>query len=392
MNGVEDKYRFRLLPNIGRVAAADWDALAGAGNPFASHAFLSALEEGGTVGEGTGWQVLHLAMEDAGGRLVGAVPLYGKSHSWGEYIFDQSWARAFEQAGGSYYPKLLGAVPFSPVPGPRLLTAVPDGRRALLQAMTQLVDDNGLSSAHLNFIAAEDRAAAADGRWLLREGLQFHWHNEGYADFDGFLAALSSRKRKAIRKERAAVAASGLTVETLVGDAITPAHWDGFYRCYLATVEGKWGGAYLTRDFFAALQERLGQRVLLVLARSEGKIVAGAFNLIGSDTLYGRNWGSLVDVPFLHFEICYYRALDWAIAHGLARVEAGAQGEHKLQRGYLPAATYSAHWIPDPGFRAAIARFLADERRSMAEERAALTALGPFRITENACPDAVADR
>lgn len=382
----EGKMRYRLAHSIHDIAPAAWDRLAGSANPFLSHAFLAALEDGGTVGGDTGWQVLHLLAEaEDTGTLLAAMPLYGKAHSWGEYIFDQAWARAYEQAGGSYYPKLVCAVPFSPVPGPRLLLAPdapPGARRGLLHALMQVVEDNGLSSAALNFVEDADADAAQAEGWLLREGLQFHWHNAGFADFDAFLDSLASRKRKAIRKERAAVAASGLQIDSLVGDEITAADWDGFYRCYRATVDGKWGGAYLTRGFFERLQEGLGARVLLAVARQEGRIVAGAFNLIGDDTLYGRNWGSRIDIPFLHFELCYYRALDFAIARGLARVEAGAQGEHKLQRGYLPAMTRSMHWLPDPGFRAAVARFLQQERAVIAEERAELAAAGPYRQRE----------
>jgi hypothetical protein len=373
-----------LHPSIAELGAAEWDACAGSANPFVSHAFLSAVEESGSAGPRTGWMPLHAALRDGTGRLLACTPMYVKAHSWGEYVFDQGWADAYERAGGRYYPKLQVAVPFSPVPGPRLLVRpdVPDAaalRSALAGAIARVCEKRGFSSAHVTFCTeAEWHALKAEG-WLGRMNLQFHWRNEGYRTFDDFLAALSSRKRKQIRKERAR-AAEGLCLRTLRGAEITPAHWDAFFRFYRATVDRKWGQAYLTRRFFPLLGERLGEKVVLMWAEQEGRPVAGALNLLGADTLYGRNWGALIDQPFLHFELCYYRAVEFAIAHGLARVEAGAQGAHKVSRGYLPVPTFSAHWIVDPGLRRAVAEFLGREVPAVERKIAAIAAeASPFR-------------
>jgi len=371
-----------LHPSIHEIAGAAWDACAGtAENPFISHAFLSALEDSRSVGPRTGWQPRHAALRDGAGDLLAVVPMYVKSHSYGEYVFDHAWAHAFERAGGRYYPKLQVAVPFSPVPGPRLLVRAGSGvdAAALAAALVAACREDGLSSVHVTFCAeAEWRALGAAG-WLQRQGVQFHWHNAGYRSFEDFLAALASRKRKTIRRERREALGAGLTFATLAGSEIAERHWDAFYRFYLATIERKWGGAYLTRRFFSLLAERLGDKVVLMLALHQGRPVAGALNLRGASALYGRNWGVLGDWPFLHFELCYYQAIDFAIAHGLARVEAGAQGEHKLARGYLPAPTYSAHWIAHPGLRRAIGDFLEAERLAVAAEARALGALSPFR-------------
>ncbi len=359
----------KVLGGIGDVPPAEWDVCAGTANPFLSHAFLSALEDSGAVAAEAGWLPRHLAVEDADGRLVGAMPLYLKGHSYGEYVFDWAWADAYERAGGRYFPKLLSAVPFTPVPGPRMLVR-PDADRARVEevlagGLVGLMERLGVSSVHANF--------------LQRTGLQYHWSNDGYADFDAFLAALSSRKRKAIRKERREVAETGLTIRRLTGSAIEDRHWDAFFRFYVDTSDRKWGSPYLNRRFFDLLGERLSERILLVVAERDGTPVAGALNLIGDDTLYGRNWGCVEDHPFLHFEACYYQAIEFAIERGLAKVEAGAQGPHKLQRGYLPVETYSAHLIADPRLRDAIADFLRRERRQVTRERELMAADSPFR-------------
>ena len=368
----------RVGDGVAGFDAAAWDACAGAANPFVSHAFLSALEDSGSVGRGTGWQPLPIALDAADGSLDGVAPAYAKSHSQGEYVFDHSWAEAWENAGGRYYPKLLIAAPFSPVPGPRLLARDADAARALISGAEALVDRHGMSGAHANFVADDQLALFRDAGWLIREGTQFHWANRGYADFDAFLDDLASRKRKAIRKERAR-AVEGLTVVHLSGSDLTEAHWDAFWDFYQDTGSRKWGQPYLTRAFFSLLGERMGDRVLLMFALRDGVPVAGALNLIGGDTLYGRYWGCREDVPFLHFELCYYQAIEAAIARGLSRVEAGAQGEHKLARGYVPVPTWSAHYIPNPGFRAAIADFVARERRAVEANMAFLAEMGPFR-------------
>ena len=373
----------RVLGGIGEAAAADWDACAGGDNPFVSHAFLSALEESGSAAPETGWGPRHLIVEDASGAIVGCAPAYLKSHSYGEYVFDHAWADAFERAGGSYYPKLQVAVPFTPVTGPRLMVRAGSDRetvrRTLIAGCVALARSAGVSSLHVTFpTEAEWRALGAAG-FLLRTDRQFHWSNEDYRSFDDFLAQLASRKRKAVRRERRAALDAGLTIETLTGAAITPAHWDAFHRCYVATGERKWGHPYLTRAFFEMLGEAMADRVVLVLAANEGRTIAGALNLVGGDTLYGRNWGALERHPFLHFELCYYRAIDYAIEQGLSRVEAGAQGPHKIARGYLPKITYSAHWIGHEGLRDAIAEYLDHERPAIDAEVEALADHAPFR-------------
>jgi hypothetical protein len=368
----------RLSDSVAAIPAADWDACAGAGNPFVGHAFLAALEASGSVGGRSGWQPLPLVVEDACGRAVAVTPAYGKSHSQGEYVFDHGWADAWGRAGGTYYPKLQIASPFSPVPGPRLLLRDPAAAPALLSAIESVVDGNDLSSAHATFVDADQLPLFERAGWLLREGTQFHWHNRGYGSFDDFLATLASRKRKAVRKERAA-AVEGLTIRHLSGSAIEPRHWDAFWTFYQDTGARKWGRPYLTRPFFPMLGEALGDRVLMILAERDARPIAGALNLVGADALYGRYWGCTQEVPFLHFELCYYQAIDAAIALGLSRVEAGAQGEHKLARGYEPVSTWSAHYIPDPGFRRAIADFLVRERQGVSAEQAYLAELTPFR-------------
>ncbi|MFC7536316.1 GNAT family N-acetyltransferase [Sphingomonas sp. GCM10030256] len=364
----------RLAPGIASIPAAKWDALVGTADPFVSHAFLQALEESGSVGERTGWSPLPILIEEAG-RTVAAAPVYLKSHSQGEYVFDHGWADAWQRAGGDYYPKLQIAVPFTPVPGRRLLGDRPE---ALLAAAEAVVEQNQLSSAHATFIADREQALFEARGWLIREGLQYHWLNRGYRSFDDFLGALSSRKRKAIRRERAA-ARDGLEFQALTGADIGAEHWDAMWRFYQDTGSRKWGRPYLTRRFFDLLGEQLGDRVLLLLALRGGTPIAGALNLIGSDTLYGRYWGAAEEVRFLHFELSYYQAIKWAIDHRLTSVQAGAQGEHKLARGYEPVITRSAHFIPDAGFRNAVARFLEEERTVIAFELEAMRAELPYR-------------
>jgi predicted N-acyltransferase len=369
----------RLHPSIAEIAAPDWDACAGDDNPFVSHAFLLALEESGSASARTGWLPQHAALRDPGGRLVAVAPAYAKSHSYGEYVFDHAWANAFERAGGNYYPKLQVASPFSPVPGPRLLVRDGIPQAALAGALAQATEELNFSSCHVTFCTEPEWQALGEAGWLQRLGTQFHWHNEGYADFEGFLGALASRKRKSIRRERRDAQSAGLVFRALRGTEITGRHWRAFHRFYRNTVDRKWGSAYLTARFWPLLSERLGDRVVLMVAEKDGEPVAGALNLMGRDTLYGRNWGTLVEAPFLHFELCYYQAIDFAIAHGLSRVEAGAQGEHKIQRGYLPSPTYSAHYIVHGGLRRAIREFLEQERPAMEESMAELATLSPFR-------------
>jgi predicted N-acyltransferase len=368
----------RIASGVAQFDAADWDRCAGTANPFTMHAFLSALEQSGSATGQAGWQPVPIAIDGEDGRPKAVMPAYVKSHSQGEYVFDHNWAAAYEQAGGVYYPKLQIAVPFTPVPGRRLLTDDPELAIALIGAAETIVRQNALSSAHATFVTEAEAALFERAGWLIRVDSQFHWHNDGYQSFDDFLAALSSRKRKTLRKERAA-SLEGLSVEHVSGDAITEAHWDAFWAFYQDTGSRKWGHPYLTRDFFSLLGERMADRILLVFALRDGQPIAGALNLIGEDTLYGRYWGTLVDLPHLHFEICYYQAIDAAIARGLKRVEAGAQGSHKLNRGYRPVPTWSAHFIADPALRRAVAKYLASERPAVLREIEALDEMSPFR-------------
>ncbi|WP_022672981.1 GNAT family N-acetyltransferase [Novosphingopyxis baekryungensis] len=374
----EDRIMAQIAKGVADLPAGQWDACNPSGNPFTGHAFLSAMEQSGSVGPGSGWSPASIVIKDAGGALAAALPAYLKSHSQGEYVFDQSWAHAFESAGGRYYPKLQIAAPFSPVPGPRLLLRDDALAAPLLQAAETLVLQNGLSSAHASFVAPDQIALFEEAGWLIRTDSQFHWKNRDYADFDGFLAALSSRKRKNIRKERAA-AQGAVRIERFTGDAIRAEHWDAFWLFYQDTGARKWGTPYLTRQAFDLLGQRLGDRIVLVLAFDGDQPIAGALNLLGPDTIYGRYWGALMDVPFLHFELCYYQAIDIAIERGLATVEAGAQGQHKLARGYEPTPTYSAHFIADEGFRDAVDDFLLRERQAVAQEIEFLNDMGPFR-------------
>ncbi len=368
----------RLERSVSAIDAAEWDALIPDGNPFVSHAFLNLLEESGSVGESTGWSPAPIVIRDENERLVAALPGYLKGHSQGEYVFDHNWAHAYENAGGRYYPKLQISAPFTPANGPRLLVADPKWAQPLLIAAQNLVQQNGLSSAHATFIAPGQRQWFEDAGWLMRSDTQFHWHDNGYGDFDGFLASLASRKRKAIRKERRA-AQEGVEIVHLTGDEITEAHWDAFWEFYQDTGMRKYGMPYLTRAAFTLMGARMADRILLMLALQNGEPIAGALNFIGPDTLYGRYWGCTVQKPFLHFELCYYQAIDAALARGLKTVEAGAQGGHKLARGYAPEITWSAHYIADPGFRSAVSDFLNRERDAVAQDKEFLSEILPFK-------------
>ena len=359
------------------MRAEAWDALSH-GNPFTTHRFLKALEDSGSVGEGTGWEPRHM-LAHLGGKLVGAMPLYLKSHSQGEYIFDFNWADAYMRAGGEYYPKLQSAVPFTPATGPRLLAKDAATKRALLHGAVQLARENKLSSFHMTFCTEAEFRLGGEMGLMQRLNQQFHWENRGYACFDDFLGALSSRKRKNIRKERAAAQGFGGEILALTGEEIRPEHWEAFWLFYQDTGARKWGTPYLTRAFFDEAQAHLRDDILLVLAAREGRFVAGALNFIGADTLFGRYWGSIEHHPNLHFELCYYQAIEAAIRLGLKRVEAGAQGEHKLARGYLPTPVYALHWIRDKGFAGAVQRFLDAEAEAVREDMDELAEVGPFK-------------
>ena len=369
----------RTVTGIEAVAAADWDRLVSVDQPFLSHAFLSAFEASRSACEQTGWQPFHLLVEEKG-RLVAAAPLYVKGHSYGEYVFDHSWAEGYRRAGGRYYPKLLAAVPFTPVPGPRLLAESDRTRAMLVESLVAVTHRLGVSSLHVTFCTDADAEELARAGFLRRRGIQFHWANQGYADFQAWQDSLKSAKRKMVRKEREQVRAAGVTVDTVYGEAIGRKLLDEFFPFYLATVDKRWGSAYLSRDFFRRLASpALRDRVVLMVARHEGRMVGAALNVRGTDTLYGRQWVCLEEFKFLHFEACYYQAIEFAIRHGLKRVEAGAQGVHKLHRGYAPVWTHSAHLIVDPGFHSAVARFLAGERQSQEAEMAELEAALPYR-------------
>ncbi len=388
-----------VIASLGDIAREDWDACANpfprampdstaAGweteyNPFLSHDFLWSLEESGSATRKTGWLGQHLVLDGPDGRPAAIVPAYLKSHSMGEYVFDRGWADAFEQAGGQYYPKLQVSVPFTPVTGRRLLVRPgPDAerhRQTLAEAIATLAVRHGVSSAHATFLPEPEWALLGAAGFLQRTDQQFHFLNPGYRDFDDFLDALASRKRKAIRRERREAVAGGIDIVRLTGSDLTEDAWDAFFAFYMDTGARKWGRPYLNRRFFSLLGERMADRVLLVLAKRDGRPIAGALNLIGSDALYGRYWGAVEDHPFLHFELCYYQAIDWGIAHGMKRVEAGAQGEHKLARGYEPVTTRSAHWIGNPSFRRAVADYLDRERAQVARDVEVLADYTPFR-------------
>lgn len=388
----ETQVEIEIVQSLGAVTPAEWDACAcpeaedggRPGDPFTTYRFLKALEDSGSVGRGSGWAP-HYLLARAEGRLIACAPLYLKSHSQGEYIFDHSWAHAYERAGGRYYPKFQIAAPFTPVTGRRFLTLPgfeETGMSALVQGAVEIAAKNGISSLHTTFCTGPEAEMGEKLGLMHRIGSQYHWENPGYRDFDAFLAALNSRKRKTIRKERQRAQAFGGEIVQLTGDAIRPAHWDAFWAFYQDTGARKWGHPYLTRQFFDIVHETMRDDVLLVLAMRGGQPVAGALNFIGRTALFGRYWGCIEDHPCLHFECCYYQAMDYAIAHGLDRVEAGAQGEHKIARGYLPRRTHSLHWIADPGFARAVAQFLRAERGAVDEEVEILTDYGPFRKTE----------
>lgn len=368
----------RLAPGVGHFDAGQWNALGGNRNPFVSHEFLTALEDSGSVGSETGWEPAPIAITDANDSLLAALPSYAKGHSQGEYVFDHAWADALHRAGRNYYPKLQIAAPFTPANGPRLLLSDTALASHLLKGAQVVCEQNGLSSAHATFVDPDQLPLFEAEDWLIRSDIQFHWLNRDYKDFDGFLASLASRKRKNLRKEREA-ATYGLTIKRLSADDIKPEHWDAFWVFYQDTGARKWGTPYLTREAFTLLGERMGDRMVLILAYDGDEAIAGALNFIGADAIYGRYWGCTRDVRFLHFELCYYQAIDIAIELGLPRVEAGAQGGHKLARGYEPVQTYSAHYLVDPGFRAAVADFLERERQGVAADQFVLDQRTPFK-------------
>ncbi len=381
----------QAVQSVTDIDASEWDACAnppGASyNPFLRHAYFAALEQSGSATARTGWQPFHITLRAPDERLLGVMPLYVKGHSRGEYVFDHAWADAYERAGGSYYPKLLAAVPFTPATGRRLLVNAPDDdlearaalEQQLLLAAVQIAEQIEISSLHMIFMPEAQWQGAGKLGLLQRMDQQYHWQNDNYASFDDFLAALNSKKRKNLRRERRDALADGIEVEWLTGAAITEEHWDSFYRFYTDTGSRKWGSPYLTRDFYTRIGRTMPEDVLLILCRRAGRYIAGAINFIGSDTLYGRHWGCIEDHRFLHFEVCYYQAIDFAIQRGLAHVEAGAQGAHKVARGYQPRATYSAHWIRDAGFRDAVARYLEEERSYVRREIDWTEAHLPFR-------------
>lgn len=379
-------YTATVLPSTGAIPAEVWNSLVPStdgvvDNPFLDHAFFRALEESGCATGKTGWQAQHILVSGGDEQPLGLLPLFLKSHSMGEYVFDHAWANALERAGGHYYPKLQGSVPFTPATAPKLL--VPSGslevQAALLSSAQQLAVQRDASSIHLTFLPESELEFAGSMGWLRRMDTQFHWHNQGFADFEQFLSTLSSRKRKMIRRERRDALADGIKVRWFSGSDIAEHHWDAFFDFYEDTGARKWGRPYLNRTFFYLLGQYMADRVVLMLAYDGAEPIAGAINFRGKDRLFGRNWGAVRDVPFLHFEVCYYQAIDYAIAHGLAVVEAGAQGEHKLARGYSPVTTHSAHWIVHPGLRAAVSDYLENERPAIEREQEMLEGFTPFR-------------
>jgi predicted N-acyltransferase len=385
MTKMSEQRAVRVLNSIADLDPELWNAQALAPgrprNPFVRHEFLEALERSGSVGDEAGWQPFHLVLEAPGENAAvrGVMPMYVKSHSQGEYVFDYGWADAWHRAGGRYYPKLQCSIPFTPATGPRLLCGTPEDEAALLAGSVQVAEQVDVSSLHMTFMTEAQWHLAGSFGFLKRMDQQFHWHNAGYGSFDDFLADLSSKKRKNLRRERRDALAGGVEIEWVTGSDLKEHHWDAFYRFYLDTGNRKWGSPYLNRAFFSMISETMADQILLILCRAHGDYIAGALNFIGEDTLYGRNWGCTEHHPFLHFETCYYQAIDFAIEHGLDRVEAGAQGSHKVARGYLPQATYSAHWIGDPQFRSAISDYLDNERRYVAEDIEHVEAHTPFR-------------
>jgi predicted N-acyltransferase len=358
--------KIELASSLSNVDKNQWNKLNICNHPFTSYEFLNALETSNSVSTKTGWTPKHILVKNAANNLIGASPNYLKMHSYGEYIFDHSWANAFENAGGQYYPKLLSAIPFTPATGPRILLSPQKNNndeifKLIIGTYEQLVKNNNLSSAHINFITKQLSDTLNKRNWIKRKGLQFHWYNKKYQSFDDFLDELKSTKRKAIKKERKKINEYGLTIERLTGDALNVKIWDSFYEFYLSTIDKKWGGAYLTKDFFYSINRSMKNKILLVIAKKNNDIIAGALNFIGENTLYGRSWGSKLDVPFLHFELCYYQAIEYAIENKIQIVEAGAQGHHKIQRGYIATSTYSAHYIQNDSFDKAIRGFVEME-------------------------------
>ena len=386
--GTSDEVAIRLVGGVAEIDRADWNRCAagraGHPDPLLAHDFFAALEASGSAAPATGWHPRHLVVDGPDGRPLAIAPAYVKTHSQGEYVFEHAWARAYERAGGRWYPKLQVAVPFNPVTGPRLLVGAAsaeedaDRRRILVAGLEAVTETAGFSSAHATFLGEADAAAFAAAGWSTRVDRQYHWPNRGYRDYDDFLSTLLGRKRKQLLRERREALLDGVEIEALTGPAIAEADWDAFFDFYVDTGSRKWGRPYLSRDFFARIGATMADRVLLVIAKRHGRRIGGALNFIGADALYGRWWGTIEDRPFLHFEVCYHRAIDWAIAHGLSRVEAGAQGEHKIARGYLPVETRSAHLVRDPGFRTAVDRYLAEERAAVVEADADLLATSPY--------------
>lgn len=386
-------YSIKAYAGIGEIGQAAWDACANPSidgsscpdlpfDPFLSYAFLHALEKSGSAVAETGWAPYHLALENDEGSIKGVVPMYLKSHSQGEYVFDYSWADAFERAGGRYYPKFQCSVPFTPATGRRLLTTSTEYEEYLVSGMMQVAEKMKVSSIHVTFAEQEQWARMGKMGFLQRTDKQFHWHNDNYCSFEDFLAQLSSKKRKNIRRERRVALSTGVEIECLTGDSLREEHWDAFYQFYVDTGSRKWGTPYLTREFFSLITESMANDILLILCRRDGRYIAGAINFIGGECLYGRNWGCIEDHPFLHFEVCYYQAIEFAIERGLARVEAGAQGPHKLARGYLPSLTHSAHWIVNESFRDAIHHFLKEESRYVQEEIDYIGEHSPFKKSQ----------
>ncbi|MBO88603.1 MAG: GNAT family N-acetyltransferase [Rickettsiales bacterium] len=382
-----DAVSVKVVSKISKLNPAEWDECAGSnlpdGNPSICYAFLHALEESQSVRAETGWQPQHLVVENASGKLIGAVPMYLKSHSMGEYVFDYGWANAYERAGGQYYPKLQASIPFTPVTGPRLLVPPGNGshttKATLVAAMIEWTTRNDLSSLHVTFPSKADSDYLEEADFMIRHAHQYHWHNRSYKNFDDFLDSLNSRKRKMIRKERRKVTEANIKIQCLSGDNLTSTAWDAFYQFYTDTYDRKWGYPYLTREFFEIVSHSMPEQIVLIMAYTEGIPIAGALNLKGGNSLFGRNWGCVADYKFLHFETCYYSAIEYAINHGLARVEAGTQGPHKLQRGYEPVQTRSAHWIPNRSFRQAVAQFLEQERAEESREMLYLENETPYR-------------
>ena len=359
-----------LVSSLADVNRNEWDSLNTSNHPFTSYDFLNSLEMSESVTAKTGWNPQHIIIKNNTGNIIGASPNYLKMHSYGEYIFDHAWANAFENAGGQYYPKLLSAIPFTPATGPRVLIDPknPDNNKIfklIINMFEAIVQNNNLSSAHINFITDNLSKKLNNEKWIKRKGLQFHWHNRDYNSFDDFLSKLKSSKRKAIRKERRTIMNNNLVIQKVTGNELNNEIWDSFYNFYLNTIDKKWGGAYLTKSFFYLINETMKNKILLIIAKQNNKIIAGALNFIGSNTLYGRNWGSIVDIPFLHFELCYYQAIEYAIDNNIKKVEAGAQGHHKIQRGYVAESTYSRHLIQNESFAKAVRNFVQLETKEI---------------------------